>query len=128
MTHNMDQLHIKVSSPAMPISTEFVRFCKAVEQFYYAIAIASEPDLAKAAAAWRAWLANGLNPAVKLAPPVDGRTGSRWTRGRESAALTLPFPARTGRRLPCCGRCWKTLAQRTSRLTGAALKKPAWRR
>jgi hypothetical protein len=68
----MTQLHIEVSSPAMPISTEFIRFCKAVEQFYYAIAIASEPDLAKAAAAWRAWLANGLNPAVKLAPPVDG--------------------------------------------------------
>lgn len=67
----MAQLHIKVSSPAMPISTEFIRFCKAVEQFYYVIAIASEADLGKAAAAWRAWLANGLNPAVRLAPPVD---------------------------------------------------------
>lgn len=68
----MTQLHIEVSSPAMPISTEFIRFCKAVEQFYYGIAIASEPDPDKAAAAWRAWLANGLNPAVRLAPPVDG--------------------------------------------------------
>jgi hypothetical protein len=67
----MAQLHIEVSSPAMPISTEFIRFCKAVEQFYYAIAIASEADPGKAAA-WRAWLANGLNPAVRLAPPVDG--------------------------------------------------------
>ena len=56
----------------MPISTEFIRFCKGVEQFYYVIAIASEPDPDKAAAAWRAWLANGLNPAVRLAPPVDG--------------------------------------------------------
>src|SRR5580700_5721459 len=67
----MTQLHIEVSSPAMPISTEFIRFCKAVEQFYYAIAIASDPDPGKAAAALRAWLANGLNPAVRLAPPVD---------------------------------------------------------
>ncbi|HEY2107073.1 MAG TPA: hypothetical protein VGH29_14845 [Candidatus Binataceae bacterium] len=68
----MTQLHIEVSSPVMPISTEFIRFCKAVEQFYYAIAIAAEPDPGKAAAAWRAWLANGLNPAVRLAPPVEG--------------------------------------------------------
>lgn len=67
----MEQLHIKASSPAMPISTEFIRFCKAVEQFYYVIAIASEEDSGKAAMAWRVWLANGLNPAVRLAPPVD---------------------------------------------------------
>jgi hypothetical protein len=67
----MAELRIEVSSPAMPISTEFIRFCKAVEQFYYIIVIASEPDQRKAAAAWRAWLAGGLNPAVRIAPPVD---------------------------------------------------------
>jgi hypothetical protein len=67
----MAQLHIAVSSPAMPLSTEFMRFCKAVEQFYYVIAIASEKGSGKAAAAWRGWLASGLNPAVRLAPPVD---------------------------------------------------------
>ncbi len=67
----MAQLHIEVSSPAMPISTEFIRFCKAVEQSYYVMVISSQADPAKAAAAWRAWLAGGLNPAVRLAPPVD---------------------------------------------------------
>jgi hypothetical protein len=67
----MAQLHIEVSSPVMPISTEFIRFCKAVEQFYYVMVISAEPDADKAAAAWRAWLAGGLNPAVRLAPPVD---------------------------------------------------------
>jgi len=55
----------------MPISTEFVRFCKAVEQFYYIMVIASDTDRTKVTAAWRAWLAGGLNPAVRLAPPVD---------------------------------------------------------
>jgi hypothetical protein len=66
----MAQLHIKVDSPAMPLSTEFIGFCKAVEHFYYVIALASEPDAGKAAAAWRAWLSGGLNPAVRTAPPV----------------------------------------------------------
>ena len=68
----MAQMHIEVSAPVMPISTEFIRFCKAVEQFYYVIVISAEADRDKAAAAWRAWLAGGLNPAVRLAPPVDG--------------------------------------------------------
>jgi len=67
----MAQLHVEVTSPSMPGSTQFIRFCKAVEQFYYVLTIAWEPDSAKAAAAWRAWLANGLHPAVRLAPPVD---------------------------------------------------------
>ena len=68
----MAQMHIEVSAPVMPISTEFIRFCKAVEQFYYVIVISAEADRDKAAAAWGAWLAGGLNPAVRLAPPVDG--------------------------------------------------------
>ncbi len=54
----------------MPISTEFVRFYKALEHFYYVILLAEQPGT-KAAAAWDAWLAAGLNPAVRLAPPVD---------------------------------------------------------
>lgn len=64
-------MHIEVSSPVMPISTEFIRFCKAVEQFYYAVAIGHEPNSGKVTTALRGWLANGLNPAVRLAPPVD---------------------------------------------------------
>lgn len=67
----MPQLHITVSSHAMPISTEFVRFCKGLEQFHYVMVIAAEPDTHQAAAAWSAWLAAGLNPAVRIAPPVD---------------------------------------------------------
>jgi hypothetical protein len=67
----MPQLHIKVSSRAMPISTEFVRFCKGLEQFHYVMVLAAEPDTQKAAAAWSAWLAAGLNPAVRVAPPLD---------------------------------------------------------
>ncbi len=67
----MPQLHIKVSSRAMPISTEFVRFCKGLEQFHYVMVLAAEPDAHKAGAAWSAWLAAGLNPAVRTAPPVD---------------------------------------------------------
>jgi hypothetical protein len=67
----MPELEIKVSSRAMPISTEFVRFCKGLEQFYYVMALAAEPDTQKAAAAWNAWLAAGLNPAVRIAPPLD---------------------------------------------------------
>jgi hypothetical protein len=66
----MAELHIKVSSPAMPLSTEFVRFCKGLEHFYYVMVLASQAD-ASQAAAWRAWLAAGLNPAVRIAPPVD---------------------------------------------------------
>ncbi len=54
----------------MPISTEFVRFCKALEHFYYVIVLAEQRGT-NAAAAWNAWLAAGLNPAVRLAPPVD---------------------------------------------------------
>jgi hypothetical protein len=67
----MYQLHIKVSSHAMPISTEFVHFCKGLEHFHYVMVLAAEPDAHKAAAAWNAWLAAGLNPAVRTAPPVD---------------------------------------------------------
>ena len=67
----MTELHIKINSPAMPISTEFVRFFKGLEHFYYVIVLASEPDANQAAAAWRAWLAAGFNPAVRIAPPVD---------------------------------------------------------
>ena len=67
----MYQLHIKVSSHAMPISTEFVRFCKGLEHFHYVMVLAAEPDAHKAAAAWNAWLAAGLNPAVRTAPAVD---------------------------------------------------------
>ena len=33
--------------------------------------LAAEPDAQKASAAWSAWLAAGLNPAVRIAPPVD---------------------------------------------------------
>jgi hypothetical protein len=67
----MADLHIKVSSRAMPISTEFVRFCKGLEHFHYVMVLAAEPDAHKAAMAWSAWLASGLNPAVRIAPPVD---------------------------------------------------------
>jgi hypothetical protein len=67
----MAQLQIKVSSRAMPISTEFVRFCKGLEHFHYVMVLAAEPDAHKAAAAWSAWLAAGLNPAVRTAPLVD---------------------------------------------------------
>jgi hypothetical protein len=66
----MAELHIRVGAPAMPISTEFVRFCKALEHFYYVIVLTEQPGT-NAAAAWNAWLAAGLNPAVRLAPPVD---------------------------------------------------------
>src|SRR5260370_25603672 len=66
----MAELQIKVSSPAMPLSTEFVRFCKGLEHFYFVIVLASEPDPNKAATAWNAWLASGFNPAVRIAPPV----------------------------------------------------------
>jgi hypothetical protein len=65
----MAELHIRVGAPAMPISTEFVRFYKALEHFYYVIALTKQSG-ASANAAWNAWLAAGLNPAVRLAPPV----------------------------------------------------------
>lgn len=67
----MAQLHIEVRSPVMPLSTEFVRFCKTVEQFYYVLVIAADADLERAARAWRGWLSVGFNPAVRLAPPVE---------------------------------------------------------
>ena len=67
----MAELHIKVNARAMPISTEFVRFCKALEHFYYVLVLTSQTDASKAGQAWTQWLAAGLNPAVRLAPPVD---------------------------------------------------------
>ncbi|MGO9061829.1 MAG: hypothetical protein ACLQU2_31335 [Candidatus Binataceae bacterium] len=67
----MAELNIKVNAPAMPISTEFVRFCKAVEHFYYVLVLTTQSDAGKAHEAWSGWLAAGLNPAVRLTPPVD---------------------------------------------------------
>ena len=61
----MAELHIKVNARAMPISTEFVRFCKALEHFYYVLVLTPRLTQAKRGRRGAAWLAAGLNPAVK---------------------------------------------------------------
>jgi hypothetical protein len=67
----MANLHIRVNSSAMPISTEFFGFSKALEQFYYLLLIESEAYAARAAAIRTAWLTNGFHLASRVAPPVD---------------------------------------------------------
>jgi hypothetical protein len=67
----MAELNIKVSSPAMPISTEFFSFCKGLEQFYYLTLLGSEAYTGRAPAIRNAWLASGFHLAGRIAPPVD---------------------------------------------------------
>jgi len=52
----------------MLISTGFFRFCKAVEQFYYALLFTAEPYAEAGASTWHSWLHVGFHLAAREAP------------------------------------------------------------
>jgi hypothetical protein len=74
----MNQLRIVADCSSMLISTQFFRFCKAVEHFYYALLFSSEDYAASAADAWHSWAAQGFHLAVREFPPA-ARPGDRLT-------------------------------------------------
>jgi hypothetical protein len=65
----MAQLNIAVSCRSMLISTGFFRFCKGIEQFYYALLFMSEPYTQAGAQPWRSWLRLGFHLATRQPPP-----------------------------------------------------------
>jgi len=54
----------------MLISTEFFRFNKAVEHFYYALLFSSDEYAASGASTWGSWVAQGFDLAIRAAPPA----------------------------------------------------------
>ena len=67
----MAELRIIVKSRAMPISTDFLSFCKGVEQFYYVMLLSSGPYSNRGLEPWIAWLHTGFHLATRIAPPVE---------------------------------------------------------
>src|SRR5215471_13878691 len=53
----------------MLISTQFFRFCKGLEHFYYAMLFAADP-YAAGPAPWLSWLQIGFNVGAREAPPA----------------------------------------------------------
>jgi hypothetical protein len=66
----MKRLQVVVECSSMLISTQFFRFAKAVEHFYYALLFSSEDYASSGADAWNSWLAQGFHIAVREAPPA----------------------------------------------------------
>jgi hypothetical protein len=65
----MNQLRLVADCSSMLISTQFFRFSKAVEQFYYALLFSDDyagPN------PWNSWIGIGFHVAVKSAPPAAG--------------------------------------------------------
>src|SRR5271170_631387 len=62
------ELTITVNCKSMLISTGFFRFCKAVEQFYYALLFTAEPYAEAGASTWHSWLHVGFHLAAREAP------------------------------------------------------------
>jgi hypothetical protein len=54
----------------MLISTQFFRFCKGLEHFYYALLFTSEPYAGSGADPWLSWLQLGFHVAAREAPPA----------------------------------------------------------
>lgn len=87
----MNQLRIVVDCSSMFISTQFARFNKAVEHFYYALLFSSDDYAGSSSKAWDSWAEQGFDLAVRAAPPAV-REGDRlivdWRPGR-SFELTV---------------------------------------
>jgi hypothetical protein len=66
----MSQLRMVVECSSMLISTQFFRFSKAVEQFYYALLFSSDGYGGGGAAVWDSWAEIGFHIAVRTAPPA----------------------------------------------------------
>jgi len=64
------ELKVTVNCRSMLISTQFFRFCKGLEQFYYALLFTSEPYAGKGAEPWLSWLQLGFHVAAREAPPA----------------------------------------------------------
>jgi hypothetical protein len=62
------ELTITVNCKSMLISTGFFRFCKGVEQFYYALLFTAEPYAQAGASPWLSWLQVGFHLAAREAP------------------------------------------------------------
>jgi hypothetical protein len=65
----MSELRIVVNCKSMLISTPFFRFCKGIEQFYYAMLFAAQPYAAQGASPWLSWMTIGFHVATREAPP-----------------------------------------------------------
>jgi hypothetical protein len=81
----MSQLQVTVDCSSMLISTQFFRFNKTIEHFYYALLFTSEEYANAGASAWDSWAAQGFHIALRAAPPAS----------KESDQLTVD--ARPGR-------------------------------
>lgn len=66
----MSELTVTVTCKSMLISTGFFRFCKGVEQFYYALLFTAEPYAEAGASPWLSWLNVGFHLAAREAPAV----------------------------------------------------------
>src|SRR5579883_2163263 len=69
----MNELRVVVDCSSMLISTQFFRFAKAVEQFYYALLFSSEDYAGLGAAPWESWADRGFHIAIRSAPPMARR-------------------------------------------------------
>lgn len=65
---------IIVNHKRAPIGTQQLRLSKGVEQCYYALLFSSSPSYKNRPGVWRAWLAMGLDIAVKAPPPGTADT------------------------------------------------------
>ncbi len=65
----MPELKVTVNCRSMLISTEFFRFCKGLEHFYYALLFNSEPYTGSADP-WLSWMQLGFHVAAREAPPA----------------------------------------------------------
>jgi hypothetical protein len=90
----MSELRVVVDCSSMFISTQFFRFGKAVEQFYYGLLFTTEEYAGAGANAWESWADQGFHIAIKSAPPavrkndhlkVDTRPGRTFELTAESS-------------------------------------------
>jgi hypothetical protein len=93
----MNQLQVVVECSSMLISTQFFRFSKAVEQFYYALLFSSE-DYA-GTDPWNSWAEIGFHIAVKSAPPAAGNNDLLTVDTRPGRTFEVTAVSNNGRAL-----------------------------
>jgi len=93
------ELKVTVNCESMLISTRFFRFCKGLEQFYYALLFTSEPYAGKGADPWLSWLKIGFHVAAREAPPAAADADQLRVEARPGRCFEFKAASSNGKAL-----------------------------
>jgi hypothetical protein len=93
------ELKVTVNCRSMLISTQFFRFCKGLEHFYYALLFTSEPYASNGAEPWLSWLQGGFHVAAREAPPAAAANDQLRVETRPGRSFELRAASSNGKAL-----------------------------